>query len=139
MHKADIITDIESKEVNVIDSYNIWYKYSYDSLNLYDEYEQTINGYIQQHNKEIFMNYYSSNENNLTIISYISSNISLTINITKFDDNNYNVKVILINLLKDIDIDDNNEYNEIYNNIKQTKNTIIGWNNYFNLITPFLI
>ena len=135
--------DIKTMEESIIDDYNIYYKNSDHSYYLYEEYEQNINDYIEQHNKDTTMEYYSSNDKNQTIMNYKSINIIYEINITKIDCNNYHVKIYLCNLFKDEDIttdpDTNidilkyNEYNEIYNILFKTKDTIVEWNNYFNL------
>jgi hypothetical protein len=125
--------DIKTMEESIIDDYTIYYKNSYYSCYLYEEYEQSINNYILQHNKDTTMEYYSSNNNSETIMSYKSTNIIYEVNITKIDYNNFHVKIYLCNLLKDTDILKNNEYNEIYKSIQETKDEIVEWNNYFNL------
>jgi hypothetical protein len=123
--------DIKTIEESIIDDYNIYYKNSDHSYYLYEEYEQNINNYIEQHNKDTTMEYYSSNDKNQTIMSYKSTNIIYEVNITQIDYNNFNVKIYLCNLLKEFD--KNNEYNEIYKSIQKTKDSIVEWNNYLNL------
>ena len=125
--------DIKTMEESIIDDYNIYYKNSDHSYYLYEEYEQNINNYIEQHNKDTTMDYYSSNDKNQTIMSYKSTNIIYEVNITQIDCNNYHVKIYLCNLLKEFDILKNNEYNEIYKSIQKTKDSIVEWNNYLNL------
>jgi len=135
-YRSTYFYNIQKNEKNIVDHFNIWFKNNTDIDHLYDIINDFFDEYIQCNNLKEFIDFisYEEKENNITIINYKSSNIINNIFIKKIDENNYNIKIELIDLLdnqtkKSINSD---EYLNMLKNIENLKSDLIISNKYLN-------